>query len=54
MACLDASPHPDLVELVPHPLEPRRHTGVLLKQGVLGPKGVVGQGVEVDLPVQGQ
>ena len=42
------SPHPILVILVPHPLEPGGHTGVLLEQGVLGPEGVVGEGVEVD------
>ena len=49
-----APPHPVLVVLVPHPLEPRRHAGVLLKQRVLGAECVVGQRVEVHGSAQRQ
>ena len=41
-------PHAELVVLVPHPLEPGGHGGVLLKQGIFGAECVVGEGVEVD------
>ena len=50
----NAPSHPDLVKFVPHPLEPCRNAWVLLKKRVLGPKCVVGQGVKVDLAVEGQ
>jgi len=50
----NAPSHPDLVKFVPHPLEPGRNAWVLLKERVLGPKCVVGQGVKVDLAVEGQ
>ena len=39
--------HPNTAVLVPHPLEPSSHRGILLVQGVLRPEGVVGQGEEV-------
>ena len=40
--------------LVPHPLEPGGHAGVLLEERVLGPEGVVAQRVEVHGPAEGQ
>ena len=49
-----APPHPVLVVLIPHPLEPRRHAGVLLKQRVLGAECVVGQRVQVHCSAQRQ
>jgi hypothetical protein len=45
---INRTPHSKLVIIVSHALEPCRHTGVLLEQGLLGPEGVVGEGVEVD------
>ena len=47
---INRTPHPKLVILVSHPLEPCWNRGVLLKQRVLGAKSVVGEGVEVDGP----
>ena len=49
-----APPHPVLVVLVPHPLEPGRHAGVLLEERVLGAEGVVAKGVEVHGPTEGE
>ena len=45
---VNGAPHTILVVLVPHPLEPGRHGGVLLEKGVLCAERVVGEGVEVD------
>ena len=45
---VNGAPHAILVVLVPHPLEPGRHGGVLLEKGVLCAERVVGEGVEVD------
>ena len=45
---VNGAPHSKLVILVSHPLEPGRHRRVLLKERVLGAKGVVGKWVEVD------
>ena len=45
---VNGAPHSKLVILVSHSLEPGRHRRVLLKEGVLRAKCVVGEGVEVD------
>lgn len=42
---LHCPPHAHLVELLTHPLEPGGHRAVLLIEGLLGAKRVVGQGV---------
>jgi len=42
---LHCPPHAHLVELLAHPLEPGGHRAVLLIEGLLGAKCVVGQGV---------
>ena len=49
---VNRSPHSKLIKLIPHPLEPGGHTGVLLEQGVLGAEGVVGEGAEVYSPAE--
>lgn len=49
-----APPHPVLVVLIPHPLEPSRDAGVLLKQRVLRAECVVGQRVEIHRSAQRQ
>ena len=49
---VDRPPHTELVELVAHSLETRRYARVLLEERVFRAEGVVGQRIEVDLPVE--
>lgn len=42
---LHCPPHPHLIKLFPHPLEPGCHRAVLLIQRLLGTECVVGEGV---------
>jgi len=51
---IDGATHPEGGVLVTHPLEPSWDRLVLLKQRVLGAKGVVGQGGQGDRTVQCQ